>query len=152
MKYTIEETVNVPLTEFIKKMDDPENMKHWMRGFTHYEQVKGSPGEVGAQMKMFYDTGKRKFELLETIVKRDFPHEFHATYEMPGMYNMQRNYFSQTDDGKTKWVSESEFTSDKFMFKIMFWFPGPFKKQSRLIMSDLKAFVEDGTSVEGLKS
>ena len=83
---------------------------------------------------------------------RRLPHEFHATYEMPGMYNMQKNYFSKTEDGKTRWVSECEFTSDKLMFKIMmFLFPGQFKKQSRIIMTDLKAFVEDGTSVEGLK-
>ena len=152
MKYTLEETINAPLDEFIQKMDDPENMKYWQRGLTHYEQVAGTPGEKGAQMKMFYHVGKRKFDLLETVVKRDLPHEFHATYEMPGMYNMQRNYFSKTEDNKTRWVSECEFSSDKLMFKIMmFLFPGQFKKQSKIIMTDLKAFVEDGTSVEGLK-
>lgn len=148
----MEKIVDAPLAEFIAKMDDPENMKHWQRGFEKHEFVEGLPGENGSKMNMFYDDGKRKFELLETIIKRELPHEFHATYEMPGMYNLQRNYFSETPDGKTKWVSESEFTSDKFMFKVMMTlFPGIFKKQSRIVMDDLAAFVENGTSVEGIK-
>ena len=149
MKYTLETIVDAPLSEFIEKMDNAENMKHWQRGLISYDFIDGNPGEVGSKMKLKYDDGKRKFDLIETVVLRDFPHEFHATYEMPGMYNLQKNYFTETSDGKTKWVSESTFQSEKLMYKIMMTlFPGIFKKQSRIIMEDLKNFVETGTSVQ----
>ena len=149
MKYTLEVTVDAPLSEFIQKMDNADNMIHWQRGLIDHEFTEGEPGEIGSKMLLKYDDGKRKFELLETILKRDFPHEFHATYEMPGMYNEQRNYFTETTDGKTKWVSQSMFSSDKLLYRLMFMLaPFIFKKQSRLIMSDLKNFVENGTSVQ----
>ena len=151
MKYTLEELVNAPLLEFTSKMDDPKNMIKWQRGLVKYEFTEGEPCKDGSQMKLYYDTGKRKFELLETVLENKLPHEFHATYVMPGVHNLQKNYFTQTPDGKTKWVSVCEFTSDKLLMKLMMTlFPGLFKKQSKIIMSDLKEFVENGTSVEGL--
>jgi len=148
MKYTTEITVELPLKEFIEKLDNADNMKHWQKGLVRYEHIHGTPGEVGAQMKLYYDLGKRKMELVETIITNDMPHELHATYDAPGMVNVQHNFFSETPEGHTKWVSESEFTSDKMMFKIMMkLMPGTFKKQSRSYMVDFKAFAETGASV-----
>ena len=149
MKYTNEIIINAPLSEFIEKMDNPENMKHWQRGLDSYEFVEGiEPGEEGGQMKMYYS--KPKMELLETIIKRDLPHEFHASYDTKGVRTINNNFFSETEDGKTKWVSETEVIADKFFFKLMmFVMPGMFKKNSRTIMTDLKAFVEEGKSVMG---
>lgn len=147
MKYTAEIIINAPLKEFISKMDDPDNMKHWQRGFESYEYTEGTPGEVGAQMKMYYS--KPKMELLETIVKRELPHEFHATYDSNGVIILNKNYFSETADQKTKWISENEVSADKFFIKaMMFLMPGMFKKNTTRMMQDLKAFVEDGTSVQ----
>ena len=57
------------------------------------EHISGSPGEFGAKMKLKYDFGKRKMELIETITKQDFPNEFHATYTTKGVRNIQQNYF-----------------------------------------------------------
>jgi len=148
MKYTSEIIVKVPLSEFVEKMDNADNMKHWQKGLTKYEMIEGTPGEVGAKMKIYYDMGKRKMELTETITKNDFPREFSATYDAPGMHNIQRNLFSETPDGHTKWVSEAEFISGKLMYKIMFFLmPGVFKKQSMVFMKDFKAFAETGASV-----
>ena len=146
MKYTNELIINASLEDFIKKMDDPENMKHWQRGFASYEFVDGPPGEKGSTMLMKYS--KPKMELLETIINRDLPHEFHATYSSKGMVMDNKNYFSETPEGKTKWVSESKAeTSNLFYKTLMFLFPGMFKKQTVTMMNDLKAFVENGTSV-----
>lgn len=148
MKYTIETVIDAPLEDFISKMDNPDYMKHWQRGLVSHEFTSGIPGEKGSKMVMNYDHKGRKFSLEETIIDRSLPNKFDATYVMPGMYNLQRNIFESTSDGKTKWISNCEFTSDKFMYRIMmFLMPGLFKKQSILLINDLKAFVEDGTSV-----
>ncbi len=146
MKYSNEIIIKKPLSEFIEKMENLENMKHWQKGFDRYETIEGTPGEKGTKMKMYYS--KPKMELVETIIKREMPHEFHASYDTNGMQMINHNYFTATDDGHTKWVSETEAVTTNFFYKaLMFLVPGMFKKNSVKLMKALKAFVEDGTSV-----
>ncbi|HBU77223.1 MAG TPA: SRPBCC family protein [Muricauda sp.] len=147
MKYTTEIVVDVPREEFIKKMDDPDNMKHWQQGLIGYEQLSASPGQEGSRMSLSYEMGKRKMDLVETIIKKDLPEEIHMTYETKGVHNIQKNYFKEEGE-KTRWVSESEFQFSGFGMKLMgFLMPGAFKKQSLKYMQDFKAFAENGTSV-----
>lgn len=148
MKYTTEIVINLPREEVIKKLDNPENMKHWQRGLVNYEILKGAPGTEGAQMKLIYKMGKRDMVLTETIIKNNFPEEFHATYDTKGVHNVQQNYFTEIESGKTKWTSESEFQFAGFGMKMMgFLMPGAFKKQSLKYLTDFKNFAENGTSV-----
>ncbi|MEO9511222.1 MAG: SRPBCC family protein [Flavobacteriaceae bacterium] len=147
MKYTIEITVDIPRTEFIKKLDDPEQMKHWQRGLLGYEHISATPGIEGAQMSLKYRMGKGELEMVETIIKQGFPDEFHATYDTKGTHTIQKNYFKEWD-GKTVWTSESIFQFSSFGMKLMgFLMPGAFKKQSLKYLEDFKAFAEKGTSV-----
>lgn len=148
MKYTTEIIVSVPLTEFAEKMDNAENMKHWQNGLISYSQLSGSPGENGAKMELEYKMGKRHITMVETIIKANFPDEFHATYDADKVHNIQKNYFFSLDGQRTKWVSESEFHFSGFVMKAMgFLMPGAFKKQSLKYMKDFKAFAEEGISV-----
>ncbi|AKA35912.1 SRPBCC family protein [Flagellimonas lutaonensis] len=147
MKYTTEITVDLPRDEFIKKLDNPENMKHWQRGLVSYEQLSGTPGEEGARMNLKYKMGKRELEMVETIIKRNLPEEFHVTYDAKGVHNIQKNYFKE-EDGKTRWISESEFQFSSLGMKLMaFLMPGAFKKQSMKYAVDFKNFAEKGISV-----
>jgi hypothetical protein len=147
MKYTTEIVVDIPRDEFIKKMDDPENMKHWQRGLIKYEQLSKTPGQEGAQMSLSYTLGKREMDMVETIIKRKLPEEMHMTYDTKGVHNIQKNYFKDEGD-KTRWVSETEFQFSGFGMKLMgFLMPGAFKKQSFKYMQDFKAFAETGKSV-----
>ena len=128
-------------------MDDPDNMKHWQQGLIGYEQLSASPGQEGSRMSLSYEMGKRKMDLVETIIKKDLPEEIHMTYETKGVHNIQKNYFKEEGE-KTRWVSESEFQFSGFGMKLMgFLMPGAFKKQSLKYMQDFKAFAENGTSV-----
>ena len=147
MKYTTEIVVDVPREEFIKKMDDPENMKHWQQGLIGYEQLSTNPGQEGARMSLSYKMGKREMNLVETIIKRNLPDELYMTYDTKGVHNIQKNYFKEEGD-KTRWVSETEFQVSGFGMKLMaFFMPGAFKKQSLKYMQDYKAFAEKGESV-----
>ena len=148
MKYNIELIINLPRDKVIRKMDNVDNMKHWQRGLTSAEHISGTPGEVGAKMQLNYKFGKREMQLIETISKRDFPREFHANYDTKGMHNVQENFFEETPDDKTKWISKCEFIPTNFMMKMMTTLmPGVFKKQSRKYMDDFKNFAENETSV-----
>lgn len=148
MKYINEVVVAVSRSELIKKLDDVHNLKHWQQGLQRAEQINGVPGQEGAQMLLAYQMGKRNIEMVETVIKRAFPDQFHATYETKGVYNLQKNYFIELDEHRTKWVSESEFRFSSLGMKLMGWLmPGAFKKQSQKYLEDFKNFAEKGTSV-----
>ena len=148
MKYTTKIKIDLPRETVIHKLDNADNMKHWQRGLKEYKMLSGTPGQEGAQMELHYQMGKREMVLVETILKREFPTEFHATYDTKGVHNIQRNFFNEIDSNTTEWVSESEFQFDSFFMKMMgFFMPGAFKKQSMKYAMDFKAFAESGTSV-----
>lgn len=144
MKYTSEVIVNVPLNEFIHKFDNTENMKHWQKGLRSIEHISGTPGMVGAKMKLKYQTGKRSFEMMETITHRELPNAFHGTYSITGMTNIQENFFEDTEEGCTKWISKSEFLPLNFHMRMMLWMMSKsFKKQSKEFMMAFKKFAEN---------
>ncbi len=148
MKYTTEIEINLPLDKMVSLLDDPENMIHWQRGLLSYELLSGEPGSEGAQMELRYKMGKRHMTMVETIIKRNFPSEFHATYDTKGVHNIQKNYFKELDTDRCMWVSESEFQFASLPLKLMGWLmPGAFRKQSLKYLSDFKRFAEEGVSV-----
>ncbi|WP_299116540.1 SRPBCC family protein [uncultured Winogradskyella sp.] len=148
MKYTTEIIIEKPLEYVINKMDSTDNMKHWQEGLVSSEHISGTPGEFGAKMKLNYDFGKRKMELIETITKQDFPNEFHATYTTKGMRNIQQNYFKTIEGNNTKWICKNEFQPTNFVMNAMlFLMPKAFKKQTKTYMTNFKNFAENGTSV-----
>ena len=148
MLYTTEIIVKVPLDVFIKKRNNIDNLKHWQRGLQSTEHISGNPGDLGSKIKLNYKFGKRSMEIIETIIKSDFPNEFNATYTTKGMNNFQKNHFSETPEGYTKWTSINKFTPLNFSMRIMlFLMPSAFKKQSLKYMQDFKNFVENGISI-----
>ena len=148
MKYTTEIIIELPRDVCIKKLDNADNMKHWQPGLTSWEMISGKSGEDGAKMCLLYDMGKRKVELVETIIKNSFPSEFHTTYETKGMLNIQHNHFEETAEGHTKWISHSEFQFSSFFMKLMgFLMPSAFKKESAKYLLNFKNFAEKGSSV-----
>lgn len=148
MKYTTEIIIEKPLEEVIRKMNSTDNMKHWQEGLTSAEHISGVPGEFGAKMKLNYDFGRRKMEIIETITKQNFPNEFHATYNTKGVRNIQQNYFESTANGSTKWIVINEFEPTSFaMNAMLFLMPRAFKKETKKYMTNFKNFVENGTSI-----
>ena len=148
MKYTTEIKVDIPLDEFIKKIDNVDNIKHWQFGLESVEHISGDPGQLGAKMKLNFQFGNRKMEIIETITKRNLPNEFHTNYTTKTMHNVQQNYYEKTTNGFTKWTTINEFVPLNFTMRLMLFFmPRTFKKQSLKYMQDFKNFAENGTSL-----
>ena len=148
MQYTTKILIEKPLLEVIKKMNSIENLKHWQDGLVSTEHISGNPREFGAKIKLNYGYGKRKVELIETITLKKLPHEFHATYSVKGMRNIQENYFETNENGFTYWISKNEFQPTTFsMNAMLFLMPSAFKKQTKTYMTNFKKFVENGTSI-----
>ncbi|WP_417289491.1 SRPBCC family protein [Corallibacter sp.] len=148
MKYTTEIIIKLSLSEFIKKLNSPENMKHWQEGLIDYEHISGTPGQIGSKMRLNYKLGNRSMELVETILHTKLPNELHLTYDAKGMHNVQENYFEETPDGFTKWTSKIEFIPTTFMLRMAtLVIPNAFKKQTKKYMQNFKNFAENGISV-----
>lgn len=145
MKYSHEIIIDAPRDEVLRKLEDMENIKHWQRGLIGYETLSGQPGNEGAKTRFRFRSGARKVGLVETILKRDLPYEFHAEYEARGLHNVQKNFFSELPDRKTRWVSQTEFEFRSPGMRILgFLLPGTFKRQSMRYLEDFKRFAESG--------
>ena len=147
MKYSKEIIIDAPREEVISKMEDPNNFKHWQKGFISYQHISGKPGHNEARSKLKYKMGKRDIEMLETIEKNDLPKKLFLRYEAKGVVNIQKNYFEEVEPNSTKWISDNEFEFSGFIKIIAFLMPKSFEKQTYIYMQDFKAFVENGTSV-----
>lgn len=148
MQYVTEIIINKSIKDVTKKMASVENMKHWQEGLMSMEHISGTPGFIGEKMKLNYSFGKRKMEIIKTIIRANFPNEFHATYTTKGVRNIQENYFDNTTDGFTKWTCKNNYEPTSFAMSIMLFFmPKTFKKQTKTYMNNFKKFIENGTSI-----
>ena len=147
MKYELSIEIQRPIEEVLELLTDPDNLKHWQKGFVCITHMKGAPGKEGCKSKLKYRIGKRKMTLTETISKVDLPSELHLTYQTNGVLNLQKNFFRPTQNG-TKWTSETEFRFTSIYMKTMgLLLPRAFKKQSWEYMTDFKDFAENGATV-----
>lgn len=142
MKYELEITIDLPRERVIELFDNPDNMKHWQPGLVSFEHLSGEPGKEGAKSHLKYEMGKRKIEMVETVLKRDLPHEFSGTYETKGVWNKVENFFDEMDPNSTRWKSVNEFRCGGFMKLMTRLMPGAFKKQSLTYMKNFKKFAE----------
>lgn len=58
MKYSKENLIDLTKEEVIAKMKDPNNFKHWQKGFISYGQITGNLGEENSRSKLKCKIGK----------------------------------------------------------------------------------------------
>ena len=143
MKYTCELTLNLPRDEVIALFNDPDNLSKWQPGLQSFEHVSGEAGQPGAKSRMLYNEGRREIEMIETIIARDLPESFSATYEAKGVWNEISNQFLVEGD-QTRWVMDSEFRFSGFMRLMPIFMRGAFRKQTMKTMERFKEFAEGG--------
>lgn len=125
-----------------------KNEKHfgkWQDGFLSINLFEGKKHEIDSKSKILLSQGKRKMELIETILVNELPREKKALYEHIHMTNTQTSSFEKLDENKTIYHSEVEYVEfNGFMPKLMAkLFPGLFKKQSEKWMKQFKEFAEN---------
>lgn len=145
MKYKCTVEINVPLDKVVTLWTDERFFNKWQDGFKKIEPIEGEPNSIGATSKIYFVQGKRKMELLETIVSNDLPKEKKGLYEHKHMTNTQTTRFEEINTHSTRYISEVEYLKfNGFMPKLMAkLFPGVFKKQSQKWMNQFKTFAED---------
>ncbi|GMN08744.1 hypothetical protein MTsPCn9_08000 [Croceitalea sp. MTPC9] len=144
MKYTCSIDIKLPIDMVSALWSNEAYFKEWQDGFQFIKHLEGEPNSVGAKSKILLQQGKRKVELLETILVNNLPEEKKALYEHIHMTNTQTTRFKKISENQTQYTSEVEYTKfNSFMPKLMAkLFPGVFKKQSQKWMRQFKAFAE----------
>jgi len=142
MRYETELWIDLPRARVVELFDSFENLKHWQEGLLQHEHLSGEPGMPGAKTKLLYQMGRRRTEMVETILTRQLPEEFSGSYDTSGVHNILRNFFY--DEGeRTRWVLDSDFQFHGLM-RLMAWFipSSVFRKQTRQTMEAFKNFAE----------
>ncbi len=144
MKYKCAIEIELPLTVVVNLWQDESLYNEWQEGFVKIERVKGAPGTVGAQAKIYLKHGKPSMELLVTIIVKNLPDERVALYEHKHMTNKLTSRFQSIGDKVTRYSTEVEYTKfNGLLPRIMAAiFPGMFKKQSQKWLDSFKNFVE----------
>lgn len=145
MNYTCSIEINLPITKVIELWNNEAFFNKWQDGFQSITILEGEKNAVGTKSKILLQQGKRKMELIETIITNNLPTEKKALYEHIHMSNTQSSRFEKIDKNKTLYISEVEYTkfngfAPKVMAKL---FPNMFKKQSLKWMEQFKTFAEE---------
>ncbi len=146
--YTVSVKIELPRDEVIRLFDDPANLAKWQTGLQSFEHISGTPGQVGAQAKLIFHSGKNVIELLETITVRNLPDELSGSYEWGHGRNSLENRFVELASDCTELRSTCSYEFDKLFLKAMgLLAPGMFRKQNQKFLDNFKAFCEHGTDV-----
>lgn len=147
MTFMCELVIDAPRTKVIKLFDNSGNLKKWQPGLKSFEHLDGKPRQNGAKSRLLYDMKGREVEMTETVIKRDLPEMFAATYEAKGVWNQVTNRFFETGSGGTRWVAEHEFKNTSFISLSAAFRGKTFQKQTTEDMNRFKTYVE-GAAVE----
>lgn len=124
MNYINQIDVNLPRARVVELFDNTENLKEWMPGLVLFETIEGQPGQPGTKSKMEFQMGKRKMQMIETIISNNLPDEMEGYYETSGVKNNIKVSFVEIEPNKTMYISESTFKLSGIM-----WLIGPFMKK-----------------------
>ena len=145
MRYETEIIINQPRARVIELFDSFDNLKQWQEGLISYEHISGEPGKPGATTRLLYDMGRRRMEMIETIIERNLPDEFSATYDASGVHNIVRNIFYDEEE-QTRWVLDSDFQFRSYMRIVSLFIPNSsFRNQTRSSMESFKRFAENAS-------
>ncbi|MFD2552611.1 SRPBCC family protein [Bizionia sediminis] len=153
MTYTLETTIHVSLETFMKKFNNPENLKHWQRNIVAYDFITGVYGQTGSKMRLHYRINDKDFYFIQTMSHVSLPHELDMSFQNEGVVSFQKNQFKAISDTKTLWISENTIVPTSLKMRLMLIFmPNAFKKQSKQYFNDFKNFAEHDISVNNQNS
>ena len=123
---------------------DPQYLGEYQEGFVKKELISGTAGQKGAVSNMYYQHGKHKMELKETILKNELPGAFEAFYHHKHMDNTMRCTFEEIGDQQTRYSWKVDYTRINWVMPrlIAILFPGAYTKPAKKWMENFKQFAE----------
>lgn len=107
MKHKTEVLIDANRDTVWRFFDNPDNMTKWQPTLKSVRQVTGTPGQPDAVSELVYDEKGREVVLTETVTARREPEFLGGTYDSNWGSVVILNLFEQTNDGRTRWSSNS---------------------------------------------
>ena len=142
MKYTVEATINRPISLVVELYNAPSNHIKWMPGILSHQITSGNRREPATESTFKFKVNGRDFIIKETIIKNDST-EIVAEFISNGAINTQVTQFSKIDDDSTSYKVNESFELKGFMKVIGILMPGSFKKQTKQFVEAFKGFSEN---------
>ena len=78
---TAEIEIDLPRERVVELFDNPDNLCKWVPRLQSAEHLSSEPRQPGAKLKMVYQAGWNRVEVIETITERSLPDEQRSTWE-----------------------------------------------------------------------
>lgn len=141
MKSVVEVDVNLAQAKLAALFVDPRHSTKWMDDLDRYEAISGEPGMPGSQYRLVPRKGNMVF--VATVVARALPNEARLTLEGPNVTVSVRGRFLASAPGRTRLISEEEFSFKGPLHKALGIFARrAIKKAHRRHMEAFKRFAE----------
>ena len=121
MKHKTEILIDADLATVWRMFDDVENMTKWQPTLKSFTHKSGTPGQPDGVSELVYDENGRDVVMTETVTARREQSFLGGTYQSKWGTVIIFNHFEETDDGKTHWTSNMNYSFKGFM-KIMAFF------------------------------
>jgi hypothetical protein len=143
MKYTNEVVIKLPIDKAAVLFEDTRNLHYWAPGLESYRHLSGEPGEEGSKAILVFNNGKRRVEMIETLVKKNLPSEYSGIYETKEAVVNSRNCFEKIDDRTTRYITQYELTF-KGIYRILGYIipTRMISYQSQQYLNSFKKFAE----------
>jgi hypothetical protein len=143
MKYTNDVVIKLPITRAVELFEDTKNLKYWAPGLESYRHLEGEPGEEGSKAVLVFKSGKRRVEMIETLIRKDLPQEFSGIYETKEAVVNTKNWFEKVDDNTTKYYTQYELNF-KGIYRILGYLipTAMLNHQSQQYLLSFKKFAE----------
>lgn len=144
MKFNASIVINQSREKVTKLFANPVHLGEYQEGFIRKEFVSGEQGQEGAVSKVYYQTGKQKIDLTETIISNKLPDSFEGFYHHKHMDNTMKCTFTEPASGQTLYEVEIEYTRINWVMPKLFaiLFPAMFRKPPERWMKNFKEFAE----------
>jgi len=100
--------INRPRETVVKLFDYPENLDEWRDGFVRFTPLEGPVGLEGSTAEFVFRMGGFPVVMLETILERDLPDTFAASYVSGPITVLVTNTFTDLGD-TTEWAVDSRY-------------------------------------------
>ena len=142
MQFCTEIVIHKPVAKVIELFDSQDHLYKWQPFLKGLKVLAGTPGQPGARTKLIYDYNGKDIEMVETVIRKDLPAEFSATYDTKEVNNWVSNAFTPLEKGSTRWTMDSEFKFSGLMALMAVFMKRSMRRQTMKDMQAFKNFVE----------
>ncbi|MBT8103561.1 MAG: SRPBCC family protein [Gammaproteobacteria bacterium] len=142
MKHKTEIIIDADRTTVWRMFDDPDNMTKWQPTLLSFTHKSGTPGQPDAISELVYEEKGRKMVMIETVTARRELDFLGGTYESKWGTVVIFNNFEDTDDGKTRWIVNTNYNFRGFMKFMAFFMRKSIRKRTDTDLNRFKLMVE----------